>query len=509
MSPSLATLAFAALIVGLFWMDRDYTVRSSAVRWIPGIWLWVAGSRSALEWLQAARRDQRARTSIALWLPVIWLSLSGSRSVSEWLQSAPPGTPEALLEGDPINRLTYASLIALGLLVLVSRGPKVLKLLQANGIIVVFLLYAALSLAWSEYPDVGLKRWVKTVGDFIMVLIVASEKDPAIAIKRLLARTGFLLIPLSVLLIKYYPELARYYDRWDWSTYYSGVTTNKNALGVICLIFGLASAWQFLAALSGRQRIGRARRLIAHGLMLAMVIWLFRHAHSMTSLAGFLIGIGALLAAEFRMIARQPTMVHAAVAFLIVVPSTILFTSLGAGLLLLIGKDPTLTDRTLVWDLLLSLTTSHWLGTGFETFWLGHRLEAIWRVYGWGPTQAHNGYLEIFLNLGWVGIALLITILFRSYRNIVAGLLRSPTGNLMLAYFVVGIVYNFTEAAFFRISAPIWFVLLLAMTKVPVPHLKAAKQQVLPGRGSTRRKPAAGLGAVARSATMPRLSGDA
>ena len=108
------------------------------------------------------------------------------------------------------------------------------------------------------YPDVGFKRWVKAVGDFVMVLIVVSDRDPSVAIRRLLTRTGFLLIPLSVLMIKYYPDLARYYDRWDWSTYYSGVTTNKNALGVICLLFGLASVWQFLAALMTRTGQGGA-----------------------------------------------------------------------------------------------------------------------------------------------------------------------------------------------------------------------------------------------------------
>ena len=56
------------------------------------------------------------------------------------------------------------------------------------------------------------------------------------------------------------------------------------------------------------------------------------------------------------------------------------------------------------------------------------------------------------------------------------GLRRSPsTGSLMLAYFVVGIVYNFTEAAFFRITAPVWFALLLAITKVP--DLQRSKKQ--------------------------------
>ena len=466
MPASAATLFYAALILGLFWLDRDH----------------------------------KARTSAALWIPVIWLSLAGSRSVSEWLYSArPASSSEVLLEGDPINRLVYTGLVALGLVVLLIRGPKVLRLLQANGVVVVFLLYCAVSLTWADYPDVGFKRWVKAVGDFVMVLIVVSDRDPSIAVRRLLTRTGFLLIPLSVLMIKYYPDLARYHDRWDWSTYYSGVTTNKNSLGVICLLFGLASAWQFLAALYGRDGTGRGRRLIAHGVILAMVVYLFRFANSMTALACFLVGIVVLLvvglrlivrqpwmktAVEFGPVVRKPLMVHALVASLIAVPGTVLFGGIES-VLRMMGKDPTLTDRTVIWDLLLSMMTNTWFGMGFENFWLGPRLDKIWSVYSWAPNQAHNGYIEIYLNLGWIGIGLLAIILAIGYQTVMTGLRRSPIGTLMLAYFVVGTVYNFTEAAFFRITAPAWFALLLAITKVP--DAQGPKKQRPLGRRPTER----------------------
>ena len=429
MPASIATLIYTALILGLFWLDRD-----------------------------------KARTSAALWIPIISLSLSGSRSASEWLYAAAPGrSTEAYLEGDPLNRFVYASLVGLGLLVLSVRWSKVPKLLQANTAIVVFLLYCVLSLTWADYPDVGFKRWVKALGDFVMVLIVVSEKDPAVAIRRLLTRTGFLLIPLSMLMIKYYPDLARYYDRWEWTTLYSGVATNKNALGGICLLFGLASAWQFLEALSGRQRAQRIRLLIAHGIILAMVIWLFKLANSITALSCFLIGIAALLVLQLAR-RRVPDrrvpdrhyqrfnrlMVHWLTLSLIVLPSTILFVDLGV--LELLGRNPTLTDRTFVWNLVLSQTTNPWIvGTGFENFWLGSRLDRIWSVFSFALTQAHNGYLEIYLNLGWTGIALLSVVLVTGYQSVVTKLRRSPsTGSLMLAYFVIGIVYNFTEAALFQ-----------------------------------------------------------
>src|SRR2546428_3149771 len=42
------------------------------------------------------------------------------------------------------------------------------------------------------------------------------------------------------------------------------------------------------------------------------------------------------------------------------------------------GRGPTLTGRTQIWHLVLSMTTNPLLGTGFESFWLGPRLQKIW-----------------------------------------------------------------------------------------------------------------------------------
>lgn len=430
-----AAIAFVFLILGLFWLDRD----------------------------------AKSRTSVALWVPVIWLSLAGSRQVSQWLQWAPTsgGGSDQYLEGSPLDRLVYSGLVAAGLVILISRRRRVWKLLRANGPILLFFLYCAASILWSDYTDVALKRWIKASGDFIMVLVVLSDREPSAAVKRLLARAGCILIPLSVLLIKYYPALGRIYGRWDWKTYYTGVTTNKNTLGVICLLFGLASLWRFLVAYRDGKDKARVRHLIAHGMILAMVLWLFTLAGSMTALCAFLMGSGLLLATSARTSARRPAVVHLLVAGMISGSAFVLFFGVSP-ILEALGKDSTLTDRTEIWSLLYGMVASPLIGTGFESFWLGPRLEAVWKVYSWGPNQAHNGYIEVFLNLGWIGVALLAVVIATGYMTVFSAFRkRLPLGDLMLAYFVVGVIYNFTEAALFRMMAPAWIVLLLAMIKVP------------------------------------------
>jgi exopolysaccharide production protein ExoQ len=206
----------------------------------------------------------------------------------------------------------------------------------------------------------------------------------------------------------------------------------------------------------------------------------------MTSLSCFLIASALLLATAFRPVVRRPAVVHWLVAAVLCASISVLFLGFSPGVLNTMGRDPTLTARTEIWTVVLSIANNSLVGTGFESFWLGPRLEKIWSMYSWGPAEAHNGYLEIFLNLGWVGLALLALVIAAGYRTVVAAYRRHlPTGNLWLAYFVVGLIYNFTEAAFFRMMAPAWIFFLLAITGVPefqYPKIRTSAEKVLPYR---------------------------
>ena len=436
MPPGLAAIVCVLGIVGLFWLERD----------------------------------RRAWTSTGLWLPVVWVALAGSRSVSQWLQiGSPIDSADQVIEGSPLDRAVYTGLLLIGLIVLLARRKQAAKLLRANGPILLFFLLCAISLLWSDFPGVGFKRWTKAVGDWIMILIVLSERNPSAAVKRLLAWTAFLLIPLSVLFIKYYSELGRGYSRWEGTAHYTGVATNKNTLGAICLFLGLSSLWRIAEVYRSGEKRGRTRILIAHSVVMAMVLWLLWMANSMTSTSCFVLAATLLVVTTLGRV-RRPAVIYVLLAAVIVIPFSTLFLGVGASFAQgAMGRNvSTLTDRTDVWRLALSLTTNPLLGTGFESFWLGSRLEKIWGVFAWGPAEAHNGYLEIYLNLGWLGVALLAVVLATGYRTVIDAYRRYlPVGALGLAYFAVGVVYNFTEAAFFRMMAPAWIFFLLAITRYP------------------------------------------
>jgi exopolysaccharide production protein ExoQ len=446
LTESIGPTVYYLIVLGLFWLDRE----------------------------------PKDRTSAALWVPIVWMWIACSRSVADWLEMKTPTDTGAVLEGNPVDRAVYAVLLALGLAILVGRRRGIGKLLAANWLIIAFYCYALVTLLWSDYPDVAIKRWFRALGDVVMIAIVVTDPKPLVAVKRLLTRTGYVLIPLSVMLIKYRPDMGRQYGFWDGSVTYVGVTTNKNTLGAICVGLGLAVFWRFLSAYR-KQENGRTRRMIARSVMLVMVLWLFRKANAMTSLSSFSMGAALLVLINARAVRRRPNLVHLVVTGIIFVTVAVLFLGMSPEALHALGRNSTLTDRTAVWSKVLDLAGNPILGTGFESFWLGPRLEKMWNTYWWHPNQAHNGYLEIYLNLGWVGIFLLAAVLVRAYRSVFRDWRnQAPAADLRLVYFLVGVVFNFTEAAYFRMQAPLWFFILLAITYVPA--LSTPKVEA-PGRG--------------------------
>jgi len=260
---------------------------------------------------------------------------------------------------------------------------------------------------------------------------------------------------------------------------YIGVTTGKNLLGMICLISVLAAEWRFFQSFPGRGCQTRVGPLVANGVLLAMGLWLFWLANSMTSLSCFLLASGVMAATRLRAVIRRPWLVHVLVLAVVCVSASALFLSLGGGVLETMGRDPTLTGRTGVWKLVLNMTRNPVFGAGFESFWLGPRLEKIWSVYWWHPNEAHNGYIEVFLNLGWVGVTLFAVLLIASYLNVFDAFRRDPEmGRLRLAYFVVAVVFNFTEAAM-KMLDPVWILFLMAVIVVPESRVRIKDSRAL------------------------------
>jgi exopolysaccharide production protein ExoQ len=410
------------------------------------------------------RRDASVapRPSPAVWIPTFWLLINGSRQASQWLGGGRQFAGQALQEGNAVDQVVYGVLILAGILILANRRVRIDQLAKDNWWVILFFLYEGISFAWSDSPFITFKRWIKASGDLVMVFVLCSDPYPVRAITATIKRSGYILIPLSVLFCKYYQDLGRVMDDWG-ESYYTGVTLDKNMFGYLLFAYGLFFASGVVRAVrqDSSSRTTTRTNLMCWSLLLAMVAWLIPLANSKTSLFALVIGITTILALQVSMVKRHLWSFLVATVIIAAI-SNELFSVKGA-VLEAAGRDASLTGRTGIWQTVLSEPINPLFGTGYASFWVGERLQRIWDLYPRTPLlQAHNGYIEVYLNLGVVGAALLGGVLWRALRNARRRLLavHYTTGNLDesifqtfgMAYILAYLFYNMTEATFMGLN---------------------------------------------------------
>ncbi len=412
-------------------------------------------------------RHEDSQVSKALWIPAAWLFVISSRGVSSWLAGVQPSfqgvtAAESYEDGSPIDMWVFTFLLVAALVVLIARSGRVRPLLRKNGLILLYFSFCAVSIVWSDFPFVTFKRWAKALGDLGIVLIILTESDPWGALKRLVTRLGFLIFPLSVLFIAYYPGIGQILTQ-SWTLEPTGVATQKNELGLDCMMYGVFFLWMMVSVYRERQDPSRRRRLLAHGMIVIMIIWLLGQCQSMTSITGLVSAGGVMWLASRR--SRRPVVVHSSVIVVLGIAVTALFFDPGGGMIGALGKDPTIHGRTEIWSLVLGLHTNPWVGTGFESFWLGPRLKKMWAAMpNFYMNEAHNGYLELYLNFGWAGICFIALLLATGYKRAISGIRRNPEkASLFLGFFLCTLFYAFSEAAFRTLTISWVFLLLVIM----------------------------------------------
>jgi O-antigen ligase len=387
----------------------------------------------------------------------VWL---GSESVSDSLSGA--------LEDTVLDKALFIFLIVAGIVVVSRRAATWQGIIIRNKWLFLYFGYLGLSVLWSDDSFTSFKRWIKDFGNVIMVLVVLSERDPNEAIKTFFARCAYLMIPLSVLVVKYYLEISRKYDIWTNQPAFVGMTMDKNTFGMVLFISGLTLCWMLLRLYEAK---GRVLDKGALWLLVIMTLWLLRQAHSATALACTILGAAVLVSMRLPAIRAQVKYLGRYVVGLAAVVVLLQVSGLWDALIkesaAVVGRDPTLHGRADIWRAVLGEETNPLIGVGFYSFWSPERNQRLSEKYYYSLGTAHNGYIETYANSGLVGLLLLLTSIGiaagRMKREVLAG---SDVGAMRLACLVATILYNVTESTFDRLS-PVWLIMLLVILDYP------------------------------------------
>jgi O-antigen ligase len=437
----------------------------------------------------ALRREYRESPSYswASWISFFWVAISASRPVVYWVYPSQAiafnqrfGWEERsldLVQSNPLDRNVMIGMIVIGLIILYRRRDRFGLELGANSWLIAFYVLCLLSLFWAGSPGIVFKRWIRLAGDLIAVLLIMTDRDPEEAFLQTMRRVAIVLFPLCILYIRYYDALGRSYRRGN--QMWVGVTGHKNQLGMLCAYLGLILVWRCLKKWPKPDLIDL--------LLLLMAGYLLAGSGSLTSTVLVLFGVGLLIIQfrtriEPRKLSR--VIVYGLIALFLMQALAVVFLnqSLTESFLSFAGRDSTFTGRVPLWrELIKMIGLNPVLGFGYTSFWISDQVVELWRRVDWTPTTAHNGYLDTLMDLGIVGLAVLLLLLIRSYKNIMGVFGEDRAwGALKAVLFFMVVLHNFTETSLGKANSLLWLLFLSAILVVKTPRRGEAGQDAAP-----------------------------
>jgi exopolysaccharide production protein ExoQ len=367
-------------------------------------------------------------------------------------------------------------LLALGLFVL--RYGAFLTGLWVALPLLLWPLLAGLSFVWSDAPGQTLRSAVQLA----MTVLISIYLGARFSLFDL-ARALFLVLAVTALL-SLAAIAAQFAFAYDNNGVARGIFPHKNVLGgrmvllLICCLLLFGIGWHRFAmivmagialVLTALSESGTAI-VMAFGLCALAPALLSRHAAAPLRLMAY---IGGLMLAA---------MAAWAVLALDLDPMGIALDAL--------GKERTLTGRSVLWDFASAQVEARpWLGNGFDAFWNGgdgSQGRYVQYVLRQDVKNFHNSYLDIAVQLGFVGLALAIVYLL-AFAGRAFALLRRERGSLaaLPAFFAVFVVaYSVSEYAIFRQHALIQILLgalyVSAALALPAPLPGPSRRQASP-----------------------------
>jgi O-antigen ligase len=208
--------------------------------------------------------------------------------------------------------------------------------------------------------------------------------------------------------------------------------------------------------------------VIFSGIAITLIIW----SNSKTAFGLALIApVLAVVTLQIRKVTRiSPAIILLSIPLCYVLLSGVSNFNVNRLSYLLYG-DSTLTGRTIIWDFALSeIARKPLLGWGYKSFWLvGSDAPSILDAPGWVKMMpnAHNGYYDMMLEMGYVGLAILMTFLIATLHAIGRMADRDPTRARVVLSFVLFIIfYNFLESLWLRAFDLLWVVFLILVAEI-------------------------------------------
>jgi exopolysaccharide production protein ExoQ len=411
------------------------------------------------------------------------------------LLRVPSGVGVQIPEGDPVLWIMWLGLYGVSSLLILVRWRRFIYVATRDKLLLLLIGIAMLSVLWSFAPQITLRREVALIGTTLFGAYLATRYTLDELLRLLAWALGIaaLLSLIFALMLPSYGIMSGAYASESWQGVFAG---GKNVLG---RTMALSAIVFVLLALSTRKH----RLVLWSGFVLSTgLLWMSDSVTSLISLFTVLLLLPLYQALRWRYI------LFASLLILAVVVGGIAVTWLLANaedVLGVLGRDPTLTNRTELWPAVIEMIRQHpWLGYGYGAFWLGWSGESahvsLWAVLANGAAlyppylHAHNGFLDLWLDLGVLGLATFALGFSLAALRAVSWVraTKTATGLWPLVFLTFIFLYNFTESSILAHNNVFWvlYVTLMMLMAARSPHPIRMTGRMRPPLGDSRRRQA-------------------
>lgn len=359
--------------------------------------------------------------------------------------------------GDTLeHKVELACVFTVLVCLIASRWRGMLRSLPQIGVFVGLTLLALASTLWSQDPALSLRNAIYLAFNTLFALYLVKRFNSEQQMRLFLflgTVAGILSILFAVLAPKY--GIAHTNGVLGWQ----GIFIQKNSLAEV-MMFLLTPAF-FAKRVGEFSKYSRAAYVV-------MVLFLVGMSGSRTAWIATAVLLAYVVCAKWVVKFQRKDGILLSIAFLIVgAVVVVILTAYFSEILALMGKDENLSGRTDIWKaVLLSIAKRPALGYGYAAFWEGFRGESAHVILAahWFVSYAHNGFLEVALELGLVGLGLIVWTLIRAFRDAFR-LLRPHCPNDVLWYIsiiLLMLLYNIDEARFMFPNTIEWVMYIMA-----------------------------------------------
>ncbi len=316
-------------------------------------------------------------------------------------------------QGEGLQRVVETGSVLLVVLVLVACNvSEVLSGLRQAPLFTALVLWAFASAAWSQNPLASLRNATYLLVNTLLAAYLVKRFDPVRQVQ-LLVFVGvvFALLNLAIAVVLPRYGLSRNL-MGAWSL--EGICPHKNVCAYMSLF--LVSPLLFV-----KQVPGLSRGLRIGYMSLVGLVVLLTHSRTGWLMALFLVAFRVTTTTFHRFERRSAILLVGFGSFLLLIGSYL--ASLSApGILTFLGKDASLHGRTPIWRaVFFSIQKRPFTGYGFHAFWQGMHGESarIIPAIPWNPNNAHDGFLQVWVEVGAVALALIAGCIIKAIRDYV------------------------------------------------------------------------------------------